>query len=99
MKRKITALALASWCGGLGASELSEAPRARSRCNIEAMAKVPKPQKPSRMNSLRLRVKRTCSGMSVHVEESVEVKHREREFARRLLLDEIDRQPLLFLGW
>src|SRR6185369_14781929 len=45
-----------------------------------AKAREPMPQKQSVRNSRRLRANRTCSAISVHVEESVEVEDCQGEF-------------------
>src|SRR4051794_10936872 len=68
------ALACSGLCGGFGASGLYRAARACVWPTMEAKASEPIPQKQSVRISRRLRAYRICSGISVHVQKSVQVE-------------------------
>src|SRR5262245_12227153 len=92
MKTKITARALAGRCGIFVASGLTVPARACCSSKSDARASPPKPQKASRMNSRRVRVRRKCGQISLDIKKRVEVKHRERELLHRLLAQEGERE-------
>src|SRR5262245_35646619 len=102
MNRKMTFLAVAGLCGGFGASGLGEPPglprRSSSARSSDASASEPKPQKASRRNSRRVRVRQLCKLISVHVQEGVQVEHGEGELLQRLRLEELDAERLLLRG-
>src|SRR5215475_13323088 len=102
MNRKMTALALAGRCGGRSLSGLS--PAARNSCcrRIEASASEPNPQKASRTNSRRVRVRRLWvrrlrSGALLDIEKRVEVKEGQGKFPQGLCLQE-SRSQRVFSG-
>src|SRR5262245_22606908 len=103
MKRKMTDRALTGSSGLFGASGSTVSARSDSSCNSEASARPPKPQKASRMNARRFRVRRTCGrrgqancGRSGDIQKSVEVKESQRELGQRLLAEKAGRQfPLV----
>src|SRR5579871_2359925 len=104
MNRKITARAFAPlWCAGLGARGLGPLARTCSSCSSDSNARAPKPPKASRRNSRRVAVGRTWWNISivspsVHVQEGVQIKNRQRKLGERLLAEELDCQRLLLLG-
>src|SRR6266446_9654067 len=104
MKRKITDRALTGSGGNFGASGSGVAARSDSSCSSDASARPPKPQKASRMNSRRLRVRRTCGirgqskcGRSGNIQKPVEVEECQRELSQRLLAEKGGRQISLII--
>ena len=77
--RKIIDLAFAGKCGAFGASGFFAASAAIS----EPKPMAPKPQKQSVKNSRRLRAKRICSLMLVHVEKGIGIEQRKGELGGR----------------
>src|SRR5262245_8528808 len=91
MKRKITDRALTGSGGFFGASGSGVAARSDSSCSSEVSARPPNPQKASRMNSRRLRVRRMCgrrgqanSGRSGNIQKPIEVEEGQRKLGQGL---------------
>src|SRR4051812_34790081 len=105
MKRKMTDFALAGICGSFGASGFRAPARACSSRSIDAIAREPKPQNASWINSRRVRVGRLCSQLcgicafarSIDIKKGVEVKHRQGKFLQRLLFEEFRCELFLLL--
>src|SRR5215218_8841275 len=91
MNRKITEVALAGMCTGLGARGSPTPARACSRCKIEARARPPMPPKASRTNSRRVRVGREWGRASPYIKESIEVEDRQGELLQGLIAEEVER--------
>src|SRR5438552_2826894 len=99
MNRKMTALALPTrgWEAALAGGGSVSAARRRSSRSSAARASAPKPQKDSPRNSRRVRARRTCSAILIHIEQVVEVEQGQGKLPKRLIV-EVGKGDLLFGG-